>query len=61
MLSGGDGVTVADGFTVYVSDGWVSFTDESGNRYFLNSEKNASLREKAMAALLTELYNQNKE
>lgn len=47
---------VAEGFDVDVSDGWVSFSDGSGNRYFLNNEKNASLREKALAALLTQLH-----
>lgn len=49
-------VEVTKGFEVDVSDGYVSLSDGSGNCYILNSEKNASLREKALGRLLAQLW-----
>lgn len=52
---------VTPGFFVVVSEGWVGLSDASGNTYYLNNEKGAPLREKALAAFLTQLHKEAKD
>ena len=52
-------VKVAEGFEVGITGAGPYLADGSGNAYFISTDKSASLREKAIAALLIQLYREN--